>query len=182
MMKYFCVFLFLSFSLCCIAQKSNKHEKKEHIEKKLFPQNALELLNNTLPEKVKEVTFYKEQDSIKISYKTTLKYNKHKYSITFNKKGILKDIEVTVKQKCIPPKTLEKIKKHLYNKYSPFRIKKVQRQYNNMSTIDASTVIKNAFSNDQKSSYLYKVITEVKAKKERYFVNIIFAKNGDLSL
>lgn len=180
MMKYFYLLLFLSFSLCCTAQKSNKHEKEERIEKKLFPQNALDLLDQTLPEKVKEVTFYKEQDSVKINYKATLKYNKQEYSIRFSKKGILEDVEVTIKQKYIPPKTLEMIKKYLYNTYSTFRIKKIQRHYTNTITIDASTVMRNAFLNDQENSYLYKVITEVKTKKERYFIEVTFTKDGDL--
>ena len=181
-MKYFYVLLFLSFSLCSFAQKSYKHEKEQRIDKKAFPKNALELLEKTLPQNVKKVKYYKEQDSVKISYETKLKYKKRKYSIEFSKNGILEDVEVTVKPKHIPPRTLEKIKKHLYNEYSAFRIKKIQRQYNNTATIDASIVIKNAFSNDRKSNYLYEIIAEVKAKKKRYFIEITFTKDGNFKL
>jgi len=181
-MNYFYILLFLSFSLCCTAQKSNKYEKEERIEKKAFPKNALDFLDKTLPKEIKKVKYYKEQDSVKISYETKLKYKKRKYSVEFSKKGILEDVEVTVKQKHIPTRTLEMIKKHLYNNYSAFRIKKIQRQYNNTTTIDASTVMKNAFSNDRKSSYLYEIIAEVKTKKKRYFIEITFTKDGDFKL
>ncbi|MCH2192550.1 hypothetical protein [Kordia sp.] len=181
-MRYFCLLLFLGFSLCCSAQKTYKHEKEERIEKKVFPQNALHLLEETLPKKIKKAKYYKEQDSSKISYETKLKYKGRKYSVEFSQKGILEDVEVTVKQKHIPPKTLEKIKKHLYNNYSAFRFIKIQRQYNNSNTIDAETVIKNAFSNDRKSPYLYEIIVEVKTKKKRYFIEITFTKDGDFKM
>ncbi|WP_298521133.1 hypothetical protein [uncultured Kordia sp.] len=182
MMKYFYLLFFFGFSLVCTAQKSYKHEKEERIEKKAFPQNALDLLEKTLPKKITKVKYYKEQDSIKISYEIKLKYKGRKYSVEFSKEGLLEDVEVTVKQQHIPPKTLEKVKKHFYNTYSAFRIKKIQRQYNNTPTIDAETVMKNAFSNDRKSSYSYEIIAEVKTKKKRYFIEITFTKEGDFTL
>lgn len=181
-MKYWYFLFFVSFSLCCSAQKSFKHEKEERIEKKVFPQNAVDFLEKTLPQKVKKVKYYKEQDSAKISFETKLKFKKQKYSIEFSEKGILEDIEVTIKKKDIPKKTFKKIEAYLRKNYNTFRLKKIQRQYNNTPTIDASTVIKQAFSNNIDSSHSYEIIAEVKEKKKRYFIEITFTKDGDFSL
>ena len=79
---------FVSFSLYCTAQKSFKYEKEERIEKSVFPKNAIDFLEHTLPKKVRKVKYYKEQDSVKISYETKLKFKKQKYSIEFSEKGV----------------------------------------------------------------------------------------------
>lgn len=181
-MRYFYILLCLGFSLCCSAQNSYKHEKEDRIEKQLFPQDALQLLQETLPKKVKNVKYYKEQDSVKISYETKLKHKGTKYSIEFDKKGHLEDVEVTIKQKHIPPKTFEMMKKHMYGEYTSFRIKKIQRQYRNSKNSVGKKVIKDAFSNEKDSSYYYEIIAEVKTGKKRYFIEITFTKTGDFDL
>ncbi|MEM6720781.1 MAG: hypothetical protein AAF611_15735 [Bacteroidota bacterium] len=181
-MKHWTLVLFLGFSLCCMAQKSFKHEKESRIEQKAFPQKALELLENTLPKNVKKLKYYKEQDSLKSSYETKLKFKKQKYSIEFSEEGILEDVEVTIKKKQIPPKTLKKIENHLGKNYISFRIKKIQRQYSNTAATEAENVIKKAFSGDLNTSFSYEIIAEVKEKKKRYFIEITFTKDGDFTM
>ena len=181
-MKYIFFLLLLCSSLFCTAQNSYKHEKEERIEKQLFPQNALELLDKTLPKKVKKVKYYKEQDSVKISYESKLKFNSKKYSIEFSEEGLLEDVEITIKQKEISSKTFEKIKKYLYSNYTSFRIKKIQRQYRNTTNTDAETMLKEAFSGTKTGTHFYEIIAEVKTKKERYFIEITFTNEGDFEL
>jgi hypothetical protein len=181
-MRHFYLLVFLCCSLICTAQNSYKHEKEDRIEKKVFPSNALELLDKTLPKKVKKVTYYKEQDSAKVNYKIKLNYNDTKYSIEFSKKGILENVEITSKQKDITPKTLEKIKKYLYNKFASFRIKKIQRQYRNTTNTAAESIIKDAFSHYKKRVYYYEIVAEIKTEEKRYFIEITFTKNGDFEL
>ncbi len=173
---------FVCCSFICTAQNSYKHEKEARIEKKEFPSNALELLDKTLPKKIKKVKYYKELDSTKVSYEIKLKYNGKKYSIEFSKKGVLEDVEITIKQKDIVPKTFEKIKKYLYGKYSSFRIKKIQLQYRNTNNIDAETIVKDSFSGTKTETLFYEIIAEVKTGKERYFIEITFTKEGDFEL
>jgi len=177
-MRYFFTLFVLCFSLCCSAQNSFKNEKEKRIKKDDFPKNAIELLENTLPKNSKKIKYYKEQDSLKSSYETKLKYKGKKYSIEFSKKGVLEDVEVTIKAKKLPPKTLEMIKKHMYNAYASFRFKKIQRQYQNNNS-KPKKVIKKAFSGDTKGSFSYEIIAEVKKKKKRYFIEITFTKAGD---
>lgn len=179
MMKHIYILLFACCSLFCTAQNSFKNEKEQRIKKADFPKNALEILDQALPKKIKKVKYYKEQDSVKLSYEIKLKHNSKKYSIEFSKKGVLEDVEVTIKPKSIKPKTLEKIKKHLYNTYSSFRFKKIQRQYRNTQNDTATDVVKDAFSNDKKRSYHYEIVAEVKTKKKRYFIEITFSETGD---
>jgi hypothetical protein len=178
-MRHVYLLVFLCCSLLCTAQNSFKNKKEEQIKKVDFPKNALELLDKTLPKEIKKVTYYKEQDSVNSSYKIKLAYKDQKYSIAFSKEGNLENVVVTIQQKHIPPKTLEKIKKHFYNTYSSFRIKKIQRQYRNTKNDTADNVIKDAFSNDEKRSYHYEIIAEVKTKKKRYFIEITFTTAGD---
>ncbi|MEM6684600.1 MAG: hypothetical protein AAF617_02300 [Bacteroidota bacterium] len=181
-MNYRILFVLLSISLCCSAQKSFKYERETRIEKKAFPQNALELLEKSLPKKVRKVKYYKEQDSLKISYETKLKFEKRKYSIEFSDEGLLEDVEVTIKQKHITPKTLQKITNYFNANYNSFRIKKIQRQYNNTATKTPGNVLKNAFSNALDVLYSYEIIAEVKADKKRYFIEITFTKDGDFTM
>ncbi|PTX59297.1 hypothetical protein C8N46_110134 [Kordia periserrulae] len=181
-MRNLALLLFLTFSGYCTAQQSYKYEKEERIEKKVFPQKGLDLLDKTLPEKVKNVKYYKERDSVKISYESKLKFKRKYYSIEFTEKGLLEDVEVTIKKKQIPEETREKIENYMRNAYDSYRIKKIQRQYNNTNTIDAKQVIQNAFSNDLNSEHFYEIIAEVKTKKERYFIEITFTKDGDFTL
>ena len=181
-MRYFWIFICVGMSLCCTAQKAYKYEKESRIKKEAFPQNALEFLQQHLPEKVKKVKYYKEQDSLKESYETKLKFKKQKYSIEFDKDGTLEDVEITIKPKEIPSETFEKIKNHFQNTYDAFRIKKIQRQYKNTPTIEAKKVLKNAFSKDVNSAFFYEIIAEVKTKKKRFFIEITFTKDGDFQL
>ncbi|WP_298417025.1 hypothetical protein [uncultured Kordia sp.] len=177
-MRSFFVILLLGCSLFCSAQNSFKHEKEERIQKTNFPQNAIEFLENNLPKKIKKVKYYREQDSLKSSYEIKLKYKGRKYSIEFSKQGILEDVEITIKAKSIKPKTLEKIKKHMYNAYSSFRLKKIQRQYQNENS-KPKKVLKDAFSGNTKENFSYEIIAEVKKDKKRFFIEITFNKDGN---
>lgn len=181
-MKKIFLLILLCTSLFCTAQNSYKHEKEARIEKKDFPKEALELLDKTLPKKVKKVKYYKEQDSAKISYESKLKYNGKKYSIEFSEEGLLEDVEITIKQKEISPKTLKNINEYLHTKYDSFRIKKIQRQYRNTTNTDAETIVKEAFSVTKTGTHFYEIIAEVKTEKERYFIEITFTKEGNFEL
>lgn len=66
--------------------------------------------------------------------------------------------------------------------YDAFRIKKVQRQYENGNTIEAGQLLKKAFSNDQNYPYSYEIIAEVKSNKKRFFIEITFTKQGNFRL
>ncbi|WP_046756347.1 hypothetical protein [Kordia jejudonensis] len=180
-MRSLVILLLLSCSVFCNAQNSFKQEKEDRIKKVNFPKNAIELLEQYLPKKVRKVKYYKEQDSVKISYETKLKHKGTRYSIEFSEKGILEDIEVTIKAKNIKPKTLELIKKHMYNRYASFRFKKIQRQYTPTNT-SPQKVFKNAFSNDTESDFSYEIIAEVREGKKRYFIEITFTKDGEFNL
>ena len=144
-MKYICWIFFLGMTLPITAQNSYKHEKEERIEAKMFPKKALELLQHTLPEKTKKVKYYKEQDSLKISYEIKLKFKGNSFSIEFDKDGTLEDVEVIIKKREISTETYDKIKSYLNNQYDSFRIKKIQRQYRNTSQIADKKVIEDAF-------------------------------------
>lgn len=169
-------------SLSAVAQNSYKYEKEERIEKKLFPQNALELLEETIPEKARRIKYYKETDSVKVSYETKLKYKGDKFSIEFGKEGNLEDVEVIIKRRHIPDATFDKIKNYLNDRYDSFRLKKIQRQYRNTSEKTAKKVIEDALFNKTDGKFKYEIIAEVKVDKKRYFIEITFSKNGDFEL
>lgn len=178
MKRLFFTLLVVCFSLCCNAQNSFKNENEKRIKKANFPKNALELLENSLPKRVEEVQYYKEQDSVKLSYETRLKYKGKEYSIEFSQNGVLEVAKVTIKAKSIKPRTLETIKKYLYTNYSSFRLKKIQRQYQHKKP-NPEKIIKDAFSGDMKSSFSYEIIVAVKKGKKHYSIEITFTKDGD---
>lgn len=177
-MKHFYLILLVLSCFLCHAQEQYKHEKEARVSQSNFPIAAIQFIKNTVPKKAKKVKYYKETDSTKISYEVKFKYKRKKYSVEFNINGILEDVEVIIKQKHIPVKTLEIIKKHLYTDYTSFRIKKIQRQYRNTFTNNNPKTLQDAFS-ESEPVFFYEIIAEVKHGKKRSFIEITFDHQGN---
>jgi hypothetical protein len=97
MMKYKLVWI------CCVlafakaeftkAQSEQKLEQEEKIAAALFPKNVAETVNE-IGYARKKVIYYRETDGDKISCEAKRKYQDRKYSIKFDLKGVLEDVEI----------------------------------------------------------------------------------------
>jgi hypothetical protein len=132
----------LATSILCYGQK--KQEREFRVDKEELPTEIIPLLSNYLND-VKRLRFYKEQDGEKSSYEVKFKKDRLLYSIEFDEKGVLEDVEFIVKQKDIPDETFEKLTKYLQSNHGKYRIKKIQQQY--LNTRNAQKTLKDAFQN-----------------------------------
>lgn len=122
-----------------------KYEREYRILKSQFPSEAISTIEKYV-EDYKRIKFYKETDSIKVSYEAKLKKDKLWYSIEFDKNGILEDIEILIKPADIPNDTYSNIETYLNNNFIKYRIKRLQQQYTSKNNPLEETY-KNAFQN-----------------------------------
>jgi hypothetical protein len=132
----------LATSVLCFGQK--KQEQEFRIEEEDLPEGIIPMVSDYL-KNVKRLRFYKELDGEKSSYEIKFKRDRLLYSIEFDEKGELEDVEFIIKQTDIPEKTLENLSKYLKSNHGKYRIKKIQQQYLNI--VDAEQTLKKAFQN-----------------------------------
>lgn len=173
-MKYKILILIL-FCGCNTLLAQVKHEREFRIKKKEFPSAAHDLLKDKVVA-AKKLKYYKEIDSLKISYEAKFRKDKLWYSIEFNEEGVLEDIEISIKAIDVPNETYKAIQNYLSTNFISFKIKKIQQQYTAKDSIDAT--FKNAFQNLMLPSVNYELVVD--AKKERGYeqFEILFNAEG----
>jgi hypothetical protein len=154
-----------------------KYEREHRILKSQFPAEAIATIEENITD-FKRIKFYKETDSIKISYEAKLKKDKLWYSIEFDKDGLLEDIEILIKTADIPNDTYTNIETYLNNNFTKYRIKRLQQQYpSNSDTIEET--FKNAFQNLILAYNNYEIVV-VGRKEEGYLdYEILFDADGN---
>ncbi|WP_299800468.1 hypothetical protein [uncultured Maribacter sp.] len=154
-----------------------KYEREHRILKSQFPAEAIATIEENITD-FKRIKFYKETDSIKISYEAKLKKDKLWYSIEFDKDGLLEDIEILIKTADIPNDTYTNMEIYLNNNFIKYRIKRLQQQYpSNSDTIEET--FKNAFQNLILPYNNYEIVI-VGRKEEGYLdYEILFDADGN---
>jgi hypothetical protein len=167
-----------SFLFCFqLAHSQYKYEKEHRILKSQFPTEAIAIIEENITD-YKRIKFYKETDSIKISYEAKLKKDKLWYSIEFNEDGKLEDIEILIKSTDIPNDTYSNIEHYLNNNFTKYRIKRLQQQY--PSTNDSlDEIFKNAFQNLILPSNNYEFVVVGRKEKGYLDYEILFDADGN---
>jgi hypothetical protein len=165
--------------ICCyqFCYSQYKYEREYRILKSQFPAEAISAIENNISD-YKRIKFYKETDSVKISYEAKLKKDKLWYSIEFDKEGGLEDIEILIKANDIPNETYTNIETYLNNNFRKYRVKKIQQQYpSNNNPLEE--VFKNAFQNLILPSNHYEI--EVVGQKGKGYLDyeILFDAEGN---
>lgn len=169
------IILFICFFSCCYAQ--TKNEKEEKIEQQQFPKTATPSLN-IIKQFEKKIKLYKETDSNKVSYEAKFKYKKQKYSIEFSKEGTLEDIEITVKNKKIDRRILNKINRFLEKNYSKHKLKKTQKQFVFKHKQSQEEFIKATLNGDFKQNPNLEIIAEIKTGNNYLLKEFLFNSEG----
>ncbi len=160
----------------------NKYEREHRIKKSQFPQKSLSFIEEQL-ENARKIRFYKEVDSIKISYEAKFKKDRLNYSIEFDKEGELEDVEILVKEIDLPNETMKEIRKYLNQNFQKYRIRKIQQQYPASSKESTTITLRNAFQNLLLPGINYELIVAAKQKKGYQDYEILFnAEGGFVSL
>ena len=160
----------------CMAQ--NKYEREYRIKKSQFPEKALDYISEVLID-ARRIRYYRETDSTKVSYEAKFKKERLWYSIEFDQRGELEDIEILIKPIDIPNASIKQMTTYLSANFSKYRIRKIQQQYPILDDEKAETVIKYAFQNLMLPFINYELIIE--GKKDRAYAQyeILFDSEGN---
>lgn len=182
MMKFKSIILFLLTILVSIGLNAQtKNEQETRIDANNFPEKGFKLLEN-LPKNVKKIKYYKETDNDKTSFEAKLKINKKKYSIEFDEKGNLEDIEILVKPKKMNQEILKTIQSYFIENYKKHRLFKIQRQFKNNSSTTELELLKLAIQNLKQTETNYEIIAQVQKESKTEIKEFTFDKSGSLIL
>ncbi|MEM9675914.1 MAG: hypothetical protein AAF992_25205 [Bacteroidota bacterium] len=112
-----------------IAQTDLKQEVEKRIKKSEMPSAALNYLSEHWLSKSRKIRYYYETDGANTSYEAKLIREKRRFSIEFDSSGSLQDIEELIDYEQIPASVQANIDLILSQKYSKYRIQRVQRQF-----------------------------------------------------
>lgn len=167
--------LFILFG--CSLSAQNKYEREYRIKKSQFPENALSYISEKL-EDARRIRFYKETDSSKVSFEAKFKKDRLKYSIEFDENGTLEDVEIEIKPVDIPDDVFAKINADLANRFSKYRLRKIQQHYP-LENNDVETTLKNAFQNLMLPSIKYELIVSGKSDRSYEQFEALFDAEGN---
>ncbi len=177
-MKYSPFLMVLSLLWCFPLWAQAKYEREFRIKQADFPQKALALIKDEI-QGVKRLRFYKEIDSITVSFEAKFKKDRLFYSIEFNTEGELEDIEILIQESDIPNDVLEAITAHLMQTYSNFKIRKIQQQYPLRKGEQLRGLLKEAFQNLLLPYINYELIISCKAVSGRREFEYLFNAEGN---
>ena len=168
---------FIILLFFCVASFGQKKQEQEfRIDKKELPDGVMAVLSNYL-ENTKRLRYYKERDGEKSSYEVKFKKDKLHYSIEFDEKGVLEDVELLIKQTDIPNEPFDNMTTYLQSNHKKYRIKKIQRQY--VNTGDAAQTLKEAFQNRILPKLKYELIIATKDENGYGEFELTFDANGE---
>ncbi len=153
--------LFLVLCLSLFGYGQTKREREYRIDREAFPEKALNDLGNYLDD-VKRLRFFKEEDGDRESFEAKFKKGRLKYSVEFNQNGMLEDVEFIVKKNDLPDESYTAILADLQQKFSKYRIKKIQQQYLHPPTDDVAKTLRAAFQNLLLPEIRYELIVQGK--------------------
>ncbi len=176
-MKYSPFLIVLSLLWCFPLWAQAKYEREFRIKQADFPQKALALIKDEI-QGVKRLRFYKEIDSITVSFEAKFKKDRLFYSIEFNTEGELEDIEILIQESDIPNDVLEAITAHLMQTYSNFKIRKIQQQYPLRKAEQLRGLLKEAFQNLLLPSLNYNFLVSIRTEDGNQDYKFIFDSEG----
>ncbi|WP_298793395.1 hypothetical protein [uncultured Allomuricauda sp.] len=174
--KFFLAVIFVLVGFISSAQ--NKYERESRISKSEFPIRALETLTPYI-EDAKKIKFYHEVDSVKQSFETKFKKGRLRYSVEFNTKGELEDVEFLIGENDIPNESWSKIEDYLNTNFQKVRVKKIQQQYP-VGNSDYSVILKEAFQNLILDYINFELVFSAKNSKGFQTYEALFNSTGTL--
>jgi hypothetical protein len=104
-----------------------KFEREYRIKPEEVPAAALEFIDPIFENT--RIRWYLEISREGRSIEAKFNHNRTRYSIEFDESGNLLDVEFEIKEEAIPLKTKEKISGFLDNRFSRYRIMRIQQQW-----------------------------------------------------
>ena len=174
-LKFFIILGFLILFSCPGAAQT-KREQEFRILKSQFPEIALRYIEHNLAD-ARQIRFYKEVDSAKVSFEAKFKKDRLKYSAEFSADGVLEDIEYEIKKVDIPEASFVRIEKYLQKTFVKHHILRMQQQYP-VGEQGPEKTIKDAFQNLMLPTIKYELIVGGKKENGHKKYEIVFDAEG----
>lgn len=154
----------------------NKYEREFRIKEKEVPEYALQFLEAMhLSRKIK---WYKEEGLSEETIEAKTKHRGCKYSIEFDLKGEIEDIEKVIKWKDIPPSTRSKIDHFINENHQKVRKDRIQVQFTGkredlVQLISNKKIIKAL-------QIKYEIVLKAKTNNKYEDIEYLFSDDGSL--
>lgn len=178
MKKYSKFLLCLAFLWSLPLLGQNKYEREYRIRKSQFPEKAHRLIAEQLLQ-ARRIRFYRETDSAETSYEAKFKKDRLHYSVEFDEKGQLEDIEILIKEVDLPSESFSNIRQYLDTSFRKYRIRRIQQQYVVTADEQQETTLKNAFQNLLLPGINYELMVAGKRGKSYMDYEILFDSEGN---
>ncbi len=170
---YLSTFLLFVFSIHSNGQHKLEHEKRTVVDS--VPDRAVRFISNIQFDT--KVKWYKEIGLDGISWEAKAKKNKKKYSIEFDKKGKLEDLEITVLPRDVPSALNKNILLYFKSQYTNHKIAKLQIQY-----IGSDDNILRLINKNERYDLTqnFEIIARIINKNETFSQELLFSETGQL--
>lgn len=170
------LFFSLLFSVSVQAQ-TDKQEVEKSIKQDEMPSEALELIEEFF-EEYEDIDFFKETDGETTTFEAKLEWQGYTYSVEFNEKGILLDIEQLIDIGEIDNELRMAILQKIEDQYTKYEITRIQRQY---SDGESDEKIEDFLEGDFDDLYLrYELEIDAQNRKELGSFELLFDDSGTL--
>ncbi len=151
-----------------------KYEKESRIHPREVPADARQFIDSIAP--AGKIRWYLEENLDRQSLEAKFRYREDRYSIEFDRRGKLEDIEIQIAWEEIPEKARRHISGHLDSAFTAHRVRKIQVQY----TGSASALLSLARDRSTDLAYTtqYELVIKARDKHRWTFYEITFSGEG----
>lgn len=157
--------LFLNCHFKMNGQK--KYEREYRIKADQFPDIAIQYIKKG-DFNANKIKYYIESDSTRHSFEAKFKYKDRRYSIEFDQRGILEDIEIIVENDFLNKSLEEAINSRLDSMFKRYRVLKIQLQYPNTEAYNPSELLARAKLLKTSVVHNYEILIAARKKNESY--------------
>jgi len=151
-----------------------KFEKESRLKRTDVPVHTLELIDSLgIPGKIK---WYSEESLTDSTVEAKFRFNKKYYSIEFDTKGNLQDIEISVQITELQESVKENIIKNLESEFNKYSIQKIQAHYPGKNP-EILSIIKNP-SKETSNTVKYELVVNGKTEDTSKQYEMVFSNFG----
>lgn len=184
MKTYYHTLFLLSAILLISINPATAQDTKDEVERSIkrdeMPTPSLSMLNQFWNEE-KNADFYRQSDGEKISYEAKLDWKGYQYSIEFDSKGSLIDVEQLIELKDLTVVLRNTITEEINKRYTRFRFNKIQRQFTASENEEQDELLEEVLDEDFEDLVIrYEIEVDAQNKDEFGSFELLFDENGNL--
>lgn len=153
-----------------------KYEKEYRLKRVEVPQNAKAFI--TKLNFVSKIKWYREEGLNSNSIEAKTKNNSKKYSIEFDDKGILEDIEIEIDWNEIDKDALKVICEYFNDNFQKHSVSKIQLQLIGNPDLLAEKIDKQIFEVAEGIDINYEIVAKVKENRKYQLMEFLFNDEG----